>query len=149
MKSVIDYLDCPPTRYRHDGSALIPDEHGDLVLYSAMDAYLFEGGQLMQQMLEKYHEQEAKIGSLNATLNGWLAANNPGGWIDDLRKRAAATVTQISNGHQWELSNAVCPGDSVLSFTCRKCRKDAHVSIEECSRTGTPLRLPIEICGGK
>lgn len=32
------------------------------------------------------------IRELTAALHGWLAANAPGGWIDDLRQRAAPSA---------------------------------------------------------
>lgn len=35
---------------------------------------------------------QAELEALQISLSGWLCANAPGGWIDELRKRAAASM---------------------------------------------------------
>jgi len=38
------------------------------------------------------HDTDALVAQMKAALQGWLQANAPGGWIDDLRQRAAGAV---------------------------------------------------------
>ena len=56
-QSTIDYLDKPPQRYTVDFSYgryyFEPNATGDWVKFADMDAYMFEGAQLMQQAMAK------------------------------------------------------------------------------------------------
>jgi len=61
---VIDYLDRPPQRWRHEfqkasGSReMVEDSDGEWVKFDDMDLYMFEGGQLMLRLVSS---QEALL----------------------------------------------------------------------------------------
>jgi hypothetical protein len=50
QERVIDYLDKPPQRYEHVSGAMVESATGAWVKFEDMNLYMFEGGQLMQQL---------------------------------------------------------------------------------------------------
>jgi hypothetical protein len=56
QKKVYDYLNHPPQRYVHVSAAMVENTAGEWVKFKDMDLYMFEGAQLMQQVLAELNQ---------------------------------------------------------------------------------------------
>lgn len=53
------------------------------------------GGQDLPDAISRAERAEAERDAARATVREWIAANGPGGWIDDLRKAAPVPAADV------------------------------------------------------
>lgn len=77
---MIDYLDKPPQRYAHvfqrnSGSReMVEASEGEWVKFEDMDLYMFEGGQLMQRMLDDNKLLREALETAVSAMEQWVDA---------------------------------------------------------------------------
>jgi hypothetical protein len=99
---MIDYLDKPPQRYKHEfqcnsGSReMVEDAEGEWVKYQDMDLYMFEGAQGMLELLKRVKEMQAALQAVKQRMHfigspaeEFWSPNDDGRTVPDWRKEIA------------------------------------------------------------